>query len=172
MCCGERLAAATSFVTRSTATTVTSVPQKRGGLGLPLSIFFALLALDAIPGVRQGVETLETDISSAVVALAELLGISIESPQRLVDVPEKTTFLACKQKCLLALHGVRALVGHVEGVSAQITIGALRRRTECLVIVAQLLENALPFLEQALLKMLQALFRHRFGFLVGCCCHF
>src|SRR6266550_559718 len=161
MCCGDSVAAAISLVTRSTATTVTSVPQNRGGLGLPLSIFFALLALDAIPGVGQRVETLETDISSAVVTFAELLGIPIKPPQRFVDVPEKTTFLTRKQKRFLALHRVGALIGHVERIRAQITIGALGRRTECLVVVTKLLENPLPLFEQAFLKVLQALFRHR-----------
>jgi hypothetical protein len=53
------------------------VPQNRGGLGLALSIFFALLALDAVPGVRQRVETLEAYVSAAIVAFPELFGIAI-----------------------------------------------------------------------------------------------
>src|SRR3981081_3495371 len=77
ICCGDRLAAAISFVTRSSATTSTNVPQKRGGVGLALSIFFALLALDAISGVRQRVEALEAYLAPAVVAFAELFGIAI-----------------------------------------------------------------------------------------------
>src|ERR1700693_519671 len=76
MCCGERLAAAISFLTRSSTTTSTRVPQKRGGLGLALSIFFALLALDAVSGVRQCVEALEAYFAPAVVAFAELLGVA------------------------------------------------------------------------------------------------
>src|SRR5437879_12731706 len=67
MCCGERLAAAINFVTRSSTTMSTKLPQKMGGLGLALSIFFALLALDAISGVRQCVEALEADLATAVV---------------------------------------------------------------------------------------------------------
>src|SRR3954463_2675306 len=114
MCCGESVAAAMSFVTRSRATTSTSVPQKRGGLALALSIFFALLALDAVSGVRQRVETLERDFLSAVVALAELFGISVQTAQRFVDVPEKTPFLAGEQERLLALHRVGTLIRHVE----------------------------------------------------------
>src|SRR6266702_4357122 len=94
MCCGERVAAAISFVTRSTTTTAIREPQKRGRLGLPLSIFFALFALNAIPGVRQRVETLEADLTAAVVALAELLRVAIQPAQRLVDVPEEATLLA------------------------------------------------------------------------------
>src|SRR5947207_2279401 len=177
MCCGERVAAAISLVARSTATTRTSVPQNRGGLGLPLSIFFALFAFDAIPGVRQRVETLEADVFSAIVAFAELLRISIKSAQRFIYVPEKPPFLAGKQECLLSLHGVSTLVRHMKRVSAQITVGPLRRGPECLVVVAELLEDALSFFKQALLKMLQALFRHRlrfrlFVFAAGCCCHF
>src|SRR5450759_3392927 len=173
MCCGDSDAAAISLVTRSSATTVISVPQKRGGLGLALSIFFTLLAFDAIPGVRQRVETLEADLSAAVVTLAELLGIAIEPSERFVDVPEETAFLAREQKRLLALHCVRSLVCHVEGIRAQIAVRTLWSRSESLVVVPQLLEDALPLLEQALLKMLKALLRHRLRFLaVGCSCHF
>src|SRR4051812_17330058 len=106
MCCGESVAAAMSFVTRSSATTTTRVPQKRGGLALALSIFFALLALDAVSSVRQRVETLERDLLSTVVALAELLGISVEAAQRFIDMPEEPSLLAREQERLLALHRV------------------------------------------------------------------
>src|SRR4029077_5311775 len=164
MCCGDSVAAAMSFVTRSSATTVIRVPQKRGGLGLALSIFFALLALDAIPGVRKRVETLEADLPAAVVALAELLGIAIEPSKRFVDVPEETTFLAREQKRLLALHCVGSLIGHVERICAQIAVRTLRCRPESLVVVAQLLQHALPLLEETLLEVLKALFGHRLRF--------
>src|SRR3982074_267602 len=114
MCCGDRLAAAISFVTRSSATTSTNVPQKRGGLGLALSIFFALLALDAISCVRQRVEALEAYLAPAVVAFAELFGIAIEPAKRFVNVPEETAFLAREEKRFLALHRVGALIDHME----------------------------------------------------------
>src|SRR4051812_26534593 len=159
-CCGDSDAAAISLVTRSVATTTISVPQKRGGLGLALSIFFALLALDAVSRVRKRVESLEADVAAAVVALTELLGIPVQAAQRFVDMPEKPSFLAGEQERLLALHGVGALVGHVERVGTQIAIGALGRGSERLVVVAELLEHALPFFEQALLEMLKALLRH------------
>src|SRR6188508_1886999 len=119
MCWGESDAAAISLVTRSTATTVISVPQKRGGLGLPLSIFFALLALDAVSGVRECVETLEADIPAAIVAFAELFRIPIESAQRLVDVPEEAPFLAGEEECFLAFHRIGSLIRHVERIRAQ-----------------------------------------------------
>src|SRR5450759_5208673 len=153
MCCGDSDAAAISLVTSSRATTVISVPQKRGVLGLALSIFFALLALDAIPGVRQRVETLEADLSPAVVALAELFGIAIEPAKFFVDVPEETAFLAREQKCLLALFCVCTLIGHGKGISAQIAVRILRRRSESFVVVAQLLQDALSLLEQSLLEL-------------------
>src|SRR2546423_4239747 len=172
ICCGDSVAAAISLVTRSIATTAIRVPQKRGGLGLPLSIFFALLALDAIPGVRQRVEALETDLSPAIMAFAELLGIPVKATQRFVDVPQEPSLLACKEEGLFALERVGALIGHVERVGAQITVGALGRRPECLVVVPQLLEYAFPLLKKSLLKMLKAFFRHRLRFLVSCCCHF
>src|SRR6266566_3838348 len=114
MCCGDNVEAAISLVSRSIATTTIIVPQKRGGLGLALSIFFALFALDAIPGVRQCVEALEADFTSAIVALPELLRIAIKPAQRFVDVPEKAALLAGEQKRLFSLHGVGALICHVE----------------------------------------------------------
>src|SRR2546429_7874560 len=114
MCCGDSVAAAISLVNRSTATTAIRVPQKRGGLALPLSIFFALLALDAVPCVRQGVETLETDLSPAIVALAELLRVPVKPSERFVDMPQEPSFLTCEQERLFALHRIGALVGHVE----------------------------------------------------------
>src|SRR4030095_15752335 len=116
MCCGDKVATAISFVARSKATTVMRVPQNRAGLGLALSIFFALLALDAIPGGRQRVETLEADLSSAIVALPELLRVAIKPAQRFVDVPQEPAFLAREKERLLALHRIRALIRHVEGV--------------------------------------------------------
>ena len=108
------IVAAITFVTRSSATTNIKVPQKRGGLGLALSIFFALLALDAISGVRQCVEALEADLATAVVAFAELLGIAIKPAERFVNVPEETAFLAREEERFFALHCVRPLIGHVE----------------------------------------------------------
>src|SRR4051812_13076865 len=173
MCCGASCAAAISLVTRSVATTVTTVPQKRGGLGLALSIFFALFALDAVSGVRQRVETLEAYLPAAVVTFPELLRITIEPAQGLVDVPEKATFLAREKKRFLALHCVGALIGHVEGVCAEVAVRSLRSRPESLVVVPQLLQNALPLLEQALLEVLKVFLRHCLGlFVAGCCCHF
>src|SRR3954464_6042886 len=114
MCCGASCAAAISLVTRSIATTVISVPQNRGGLGLALSIFFALLALDAVSGVRQRIETLEADLAAAVVALSELLRIPIKPAKSFVDVPQEPALLAREQKRFFALHRVGALIGHVE----------------------------------------------------------
>src|SRR4029077_4002742 len=174
------VAAAINLVTRSTTTTVISVPQKRGGLGLALSIFLALLALDTVPGVRERIEPLEADLPPAIVTLAELLRIAIEPAEGFVDVPEETAFLAREQERLFALHCVGALIGHVEGVCAQIAVRTLRCRSESLVVVPQLLQDALPLFEQSLLEMLQALLRHRLRFYnrawllfaASCRCHF
>src|SRR2546423_10940632 len=113
-CCGESAAAAISFVTRSIPTTAMSVPQKRRVLYLPFSIFFALLALNAISGVWQRIEPLEADLPTAIVTLAELLGIPVKAAQRFVDVPEESSFLAGKQERLFTLHRIGALIGHVE----------------------------------------------------------
>ena len=91
-----------------------NVPQKRGVLDLPLSIFFALLALYAIPGVGQRIEALKADFLAAVVAFPELLGVAIQSTQCFVDVPQESAFLAGEEERFLALHRVGPLVGHVE----------------------------------------------------------
>src|SRR6185503_11716547 len=98
--------------------------QNTTALGpLFLGIFLALLALDAIAGVRQRVESLERDLVAAVVTLSERLWRPVESAERLIDEPQEPAFLAGEQERLLALHGVRALVRHVERVRAQVAVG-------------------------------------------------
>src|SRR3954462_1017047 len=172
MCCGESADAAISFVARSIATTRRSVPQKRGRLALPFSIFFALLALDAVSGVRQRVETLECDLLSAVMALAKLFRRPVKTAKGFVDMPEETSLLAGEKECLLALHRVRSLIGHVEGVGAEVAVRALRRGTERLVIVTELLQHAFALFHQSLLKMLQAFLIHSLRLIAVCfCCH-
>src|SRR5258705_4735237 len=178
MCCGDSAEAAISLVARSTATTTIRVPQKRGGLGLALSIFFALLALDTVSGVRQCVEALEAYLSPAVVALPEVLRVPIEAGQRFVDVPEESAYLAHKQKRFSALHRIGALIRHVKGVCAQVAVRTLRGRPESLVVMPQLLQDALALFEQSLLKMLKVFLRHRLRlggrrlFAASCWCHF
>src|SRR5205809_1553705 len=92
---------------------------------LALRIFLALLALDAIPCMRQRIKTLESNLLAAVVTLAERFRRLVEAAQRLIDMPEETSLLACKEKRLFALHRVRALIGHVERVGAQVAVGCL-----------------------------------------------
>src|SRR5215213_4575764 len=106
-----------------------STGQKRAALlPLLLSIFLALLARDAVARVRQRVEPLEGNVFAAVVALPEGLGRLVQPPERLVDVPEEAPFLAGEEERLLALHGVGALVRHVEGVRTQVATGLLLTR--------------------------------------------
>src|SRR3712207_5737029 len=115
---------AIAFVTTSRKVTIATTGQNRLALlgppspPLPLCIFLALLALDAVPRVRQGVEPLVGDVLPAVVALPERLRRAIEPAERLVDVPEEPPLLAREEEGFLALHRVGALVGHVEGVAA------------------------------------------------------
>src|SRR2546423_1600652 len=113
-CGGERAAGAIILVTRWMPQTAMGVPEKRRVLYLPFSIFFALLALNAISGVWQRIEPLEADLPTAIVTLAELLGIPVKPAQRFVDVPEESSFLAGKQERLFTLHRIGALIGHVE----------------------------------------------------------
>src|SRR5215218_6744265 len=151
---------AIAFVTTSRTSVTSSTGQNSAAL-LRLRIFLALLALDAVARVRERVQPLERNVVAAVVALAERLRRPIETAQRLVDVPEEAAFLAREEERLLALHRVGTLVGHVEGVAAQVSIRLLRRGAERLVVVAELLEHALALLQQPLLEVLQVLLRHR-----------
>src|SRR5918992_2416157 len=123
--CGTSSRTASAFVTTSRKVTMATTGQNSPAL--PLCIFLPLLALDAIAGVRQCVEPFERDVVPAIVTLPERLRRPIEPPQRLVDVPQEAAFLAGEEKCLLALHRVGALIGHVERVAAQVSIGRLRR---------------------------------------------
>src|SRR5687767_9234689 len=150
----------------SAMTITTTTGQNTTALGvLLLCIFLALFALDAVPRVRERVEPLEGDVLAAVVTLAERLRRPVEPAQRFVDVPEESAFLAGEQERLLALHGVRALVGHVERVRAQVTIRGLRRRAERLVVVSELIQHATTLLEQPFLEMLKILLVHRLDLL-------
>src|ERR1035437_5923872 len=167
---GTRRSTATIFVTASASTTDATTPKKRRGFGLLLSIFLALLALDAVAGVRQRVEAFEPDLASALVAAAVRLRRAVQASQRFVDVPEKAALLAREEERLLALARVGALVGHVERVRGQVAVGALRRGAEGLVVMAKLLEHALAFLEQPLLKVRDLLLDHRLELLFAVRC--
>src|SRR3954469_9785953 len=104
--------AAIAFVEKSIAVTITNTGQNSPAL--LLRIFLTLFAVDAIAGVRQRIESLEGDLVPALMALAEVFRIAVQTAQRLVDVPEEPPFLAREEERLLALHRVRALVRHVE----------------------------------------------------------
>src|SRR5919206_4612314 len=94
--------------------------QNSEALALPFPIFLLLLARDAEPRVRQGVQAVVVDLLAATVTLAEGLRRAIEPPQGLVDVPEEAPLLTREQERLLPLHRVGALVRHVERVRAQV----------------------------------------------------
>src|SRR4029078_6165205 len=145
----------------SAMTITTTTLQNSGGLALPLCIFLTLLAVDAETRMRERIEAFVCAILPAIVALAESLGRTVEPSQRLIEMPEEATFLAGEQERLLTLHRVSSLVCHVEGVSAQIPVSTLRGRTECLVIMPELLEDALSLVHQSLLEMLEHFFCHR-----------
>src|SRR5471030_1644317 len=143
-----RRSTAMIFVNASASTTDRATPKKSRGFGLLFSIFFALLARNAKPRVRQRVEPVEPDLTATLMAAAERFGRTVEAAQRFVDVPEETSLLAREQERLLAFHRVGALIRHVERVRREIAVGALRCGTERLVIVAEFLQHALPFFEQ------------------------
>src|SRR5829696_4482602 len=154
------------FVTTSATTMNATTGQNTTALGpLLLGIFLALLALDAVPRMRERIEPLERNLLTTVVAFPERLGCPVQSSERCVDVPEEAAFLAREQERLLALHGVRALVGHVERVGAQVTIRRLWRGPERLVVMAKLLKHSAALLEQALLEVLEILLVHAFRLL-------
>src|SRR5690349_23780515 len=145
---GTSALSAIIFVTMSATTMTATTGQNTTALGpLFLAIFLALLALDAIPRVRQRIESLEGDLVSAIVTLTERFRRAVEAAKCLIDVPEEATFLAREQERLLAFHGVRTLVSHVERIRAQVAVGRLRRGAERLVVVPQLLQHAASLFE-------------------------
>src|SRR6266404_7093868 len=143
---------ARSLVTRSAATTAPAVVQN-SRRSAALAIFFFRFALDAQPGVRQRVEPLEADLVAALLALAEFLRRLKQSPQRLVHVPEVAPFLRGEQERLLALHGVGALIGHVERVAREVPVGRLETRVEGLIVVAELLHHPRALFVEPLLQV-------------------
>src|SRR6184192_492924 len=153
---GASHASASSLVARSATTTTAAVPQNTRR-SATLAIFLLGLALDAEPGVRQRVEPLEHDVLAALLALAELLGRLIQPPQGLVDVPEIAALLRGEQERFLTLHGVGALVRHVERVAREVAVRRLQTRVEGLVVIAELLHHPGALLEQSLLEMGQLL---------------
>src|SRR2546430_7195012 len=77
----------------------------------------------------QRVESLESDLFAALLALAEFLRRLEQAPQGLVHVPEVAPFLRGEQEGLLALHGVGALIRHVERVAREVAVGRDRKST-------------------------------------------
>src|SRR5690606_5266072 len=147
---------ARTLVSTSSARTAPAVTQKRrrsaaGG------ILFLLLARDAEPRVGQRVQALEADVLAAGLAPAELLRAAVEPAERLVHVPQVAPLLRGHQELLLALHGVGALVRHVERVGGEVAVGGLQGGVEGLVVVAELLHHARPLLEQPLFHVRQLL---------------
>src|ERR1051325_4060877 len=129
---GCRLATAQIFV----AASATAMPINTGQNSRPLSllcIFLPLLAVDAVARMWQRVQPLECNLVSTLVALAEILRRTIQPAQGFVDVPEKAAFLAGEEERFFALHRVRSLIGHMEGVAAQVSIRRLRRGAKSLV---------------------------------------
>jgi hypothetical protein len=103
--------------------------------------------------VGECVEALEIDLLAALVAVPELLGGAVQAAKRLVHVPEITTLLRGEEELLLPFHGVGALVRHVERVGGEVAIGGLQSGIEGLVVVAQFLHHASPFLDEALFEV-------------------
>src|SRR5205823_346178 len=81
----------------------------------------------------------------------------VQASQGLVDVPQVAALLRGEQERLLALHGVGALVRHVEGVAREIAIRRLQAGVEGLAVIAELLHHAGALLEQPLFEMGQLL---------------
>src|SRR5207237_1203769 len=137
--------------TRSiTLPTAAAVPQNTRR-STTLAIFLLGLALDAEPRMGQRVEPLEQDVLPALLALTELLRRLIQPPQGLVDVPEIAALLRGEQERFLALHGVGALVRHVERVAREVAVRRLQARVEGLAVIAELLHHPGALLGQSLL---------------------
>src|SRR5260370_37936091 len=98
---GVRADSASSLVTMSATTTAAAVPQN-SRRSAPLAIFLLGLALDAQPGVGQGIQALEQDVLATLLALAELFLRLIEASQGLVHVPQVAALLQVHQGGVLA----------------------------------------------------------------------
>src|SRR5690348_13648666 len=120
------VASATSLVTRSSAIVTTAAAQNtrrsapEAWASAALTIFLFLLARDAEPRVGQRVQPLEVDLLTTLMAMAELVRAAVQPAEGFVHVPEVAALLRREEELLLALHGVGALVGHVERVGRQI----------------------------------------------------
>src|SRR5260370_9668444 len=147
---------ASSLVAMSATTTAAAVAQN-SRRSAPLAIFLLGLALDAQSGVGQGVQALEQDVLAALFTLAELVRRLIQASQRLVHVPQVATLLRGEQERLLALHGVGALVRHVERIAREIPVGRLQARVQRLAALPHPLHHPPPFLLTALPKQLPPL---------------
>src|SRR5215467_13548507 len=160
---GTRCVRASALVQKSTVATSTRTGQNTPEL--LLCIFLTLLAVDAVARVRQRIEAIERDLVAALVTPAEGFRRPVESPQRLVDVPQEPAFLTREQERLLALHSVGSLISHVERVAAQVAVGGLRRGAERFVGAAEFFEHTLALVEKTLLEMLKHLLVHALGLL-------
>src|SRR5690606_28878432 len=144
----------------STSTTSSTLQKSMLFQLLLLVIFLALLAVNAVSCVRQRVEPLERHVLPARVTLAEGRGALVESSQRLVYVPEEASLLAGEEESLFPLHGIGALIGHVERVRAQIAVRRLGRVEKRLLMVAEFLQNPTALLHESLLEVSDHLLGH------------
>src|SRR5579862_7253183 len=101
----------------------TATRTGQNSAALLLRIFLPLLAIDAVSRVRQRVEPVKRDVVATLMTLSKIIRVAVQAPKCLVDVPQKPTFLAGEKERLLAFHRVRALIGHVERITAQVAIG-------------------------------------------------
>src|SRR5438034_11070983 len=99
----------------------------------------------------------------------------LRRPPRSTLFPYTTLFRSRgEQEGLLALHGVGALIRHVERVAREVAVGRLQAGVEGLVVVAELLHHPSALLVETLLQVGQLLlaqaplgrlgFRFRLGF--------
>ena len=160
------VASAISLVIRSSTTMTSAAAQNTRrsapGAGTQRRLPSSSFSLQVMQSRACGSASSRSKLIScaALMAVPELVRGAVQPPQRLVHVPEVAAFLRGEEKLLLPLHGVGALIGHVERVGREVAVGRLQRRVEGLVVVAQLLHDAGPLLEQALLQMCQLFLVH------------
>jgi len=126
----------------------------------PSGSLFLHLAVDAVPGMRERVEPLESHRSAAGVAAPKLLGIVVEPPERFLDAVEIASFLGCEEGSLLALHRLGPLIGHMIGVGRKIGVLGLAVRLGHLVEETQRAKNSRSLLQEALLNVRQLCLVH------------
>ena len=95
-------------------------PEKLEETGRSPPVLFLLhLAVDAVSGVRKGIQTLKAHLRATGMADPEVLRIVVKPTKRFLDAVEVSPLLRGEEGSLLPLHRLGALIRHVIGVGGK-----------------------------------------------------